>query len=225
MAALSPLQVAAAAYLGGFRGNEIEQAVQVAYAESSWDTNAQNPCCKGLWQINLKAHPEAVNGDWKDPVHNAYNAHNIYVAAGNSWCRTGHPPNCNPWAGYGTTAYNKAYGQAHAALAQLRAMMQGKDEKAVAAGILKGLTKDTSPGTPDAIAGALDAVQNNFIPGVMEIGQFFNALSKPATWLRVAEAILGIGLLGLGIAAITKGTPIGSAIRATPVSKVSKLVK
>jgi hypothetical protein len=225
MTTLTPLQVAAAAYLGGFRGDEIQQAVQVAFAESSWDTNAQNPCCKGLWQINLKAHPEAVNGDWKDPVHNAYNAHNIFVAAGSNWCRTGRPPNCNPWAGYGTSAYNKAYGQAHMALAQLRQQMQGKDEKAVAKGILGNLTKDTSPGTPDAVAGTLDAVQNNFIPGVLEIGKFFSALTQGSTWIRIAEGALGVMLLGLGIAAITKGTPIGSAIRSTPIGKVAKVLK
>lgn len=70
------------------------------------------------------------------------------------------------------------------------------------------------------------------IPGVgtlTDINGFVSALTQRNTWLRIGEGILGLLLIGIGVAALTKGTPIGAAIRtgvqATPAGKVTKVLK
>jgi hypothetical protein len=230
MPTLTPLQVAASAYAGGFRGNEIQEAVQVAYAESSWNTDAgpNSTCnCRGLWQINLDAHknmPSLIpNFNVTDPVDNALAAKKIYNKAG-GWCAKGKPPNCNPWAGYGTARYKQAYGQAHMALAQLRQRFQGHKESDVVKEILAGVTSKTglSAGlqVPEEITGAVGAV-TNFIPGVKEIGSFFSALVDADTWIRVAEVALGVLLIAVGLATLA---PTSALVRKTPVGRIAKAI-
>jgi hypothetical protein len=224
MAVLTPLQVAAAAYAGGFRGEEIREAVAVSFAESSWNTDAANFCCNGLWQINLKAHQKSIqatvpNWNWRDPVHNALAAHMIWRGAGGTFKKD--------WSGYGNANYNKAMPQARMALAQLRAELSKNkgDEQGVIRNLLSGVTGQVGSTPGPGVADSIGNVATNLVPGVKEIGQFFNALTQGSTWLRIAEGALGVLLVGLGIAAITKGTPIGSAIRSTPVGKIAKVVK
>jgi hypothetical protein len=45
---------------------------------------------------------------------------------------------------------------------------------------------------------------SNAVPGLSQIGTFFSDLGQASTWIRVGEVILGIILLGVGIAHITK---------------------
>lgn len=224
MPTLTALQVAAAAYAGGFRGESIKEAVATSFAESSWNTDAANACCNGLMQINLKVHQRKIQGivpnwNWRDPVHNMQAAHMIWRGAGGSFKKD--------WSAYGNTRYRQALPQATVALAQLRAELAKNlgDEQGVMRKLLSGVTGQVGstpgPGVADSVTGAV----TNLVPGVKEIGQFFNALTQGATWLRIGEAALGIMLVGLGVAAMTKGTPIGSAIRSTPVAKVGKLLK
>jgi hypothetical protein len=225
MPTLSPLQVAAAAYAGGFRGDEIEKAIQVAYAESSWNTDAANSCCNGLWQINLKVHNMASlipNFDWRDPVDNALAAKKIYNGAG-GWCTKGKPPNsCNPWQGYGNARYKQAYGQAHMALAQLRQRFQGHKESDVVKEILAGVTSKTGLSAGVQVPEEITNAATNIIPGVKEIGSFFSALVDPHTWIRVAEVGLGVLLIAVGLA---KLVPTSSLVKATPIGKIAKVIK
>lgn len=54
------------------------------------------------------------------------------------------------------------------------------------------------------------------IPGVGALTNpldWLKVLTDKNTWLRVGEALVGLLLIGIGVAAVTKGTPIGSAIR------------
>lgn len=66
------------------------------------------------------------------------------------------------------------------------------------------------------------------IPGVSDVTGFLSALAQRNTWLRVGEGVLGLLLIGIGVAAITRNTPLGSAIRAgvkaTPAGKVTKIL-
>lgn len=67
-------------------------------------------------------------------------------------------------------------------------------------------------------------------PGVLtDVSGFLSALTQRNTWLRVGEGILGLLLIGIGVAAVTRGTPIGSAIRAgvnkTAAGKITKVLK
>lgn len=77
-----------------------------------------------------------------------------------------------------------------------------------------------SPGdAPGNIPGVPDSLK------LTDLAGFVTALTQKNTWLRVGEAVLGLILVAIGVAAVTKGTPIGSAIRATPVGRVAKLAK
>ena len=80
------------------------------------------------------------------------------------------------------------------------------------------------PASVGSIGESLDAT----LPS-LDITGFLSTLTNRNTWLRVGEAVLGLLLVGIGVAAITKGTAIGSAIRtgvkATPVGKVAKVLK
>lgn len=43
----------------------------------------------------------------------------------------------------------------------------------------------------------------NPLSGLQAIGKFFAALGQASTWIRVAEGLLGIGLIAVGLAKIT----------------------
>lgn len=68
-------------------GPQVKNAVDVAYLESGFRTNAHNPNgedSRGLWQINVAegAHPELAEWNLMDPQVNAYFAADIWRAAG-----------------------------------------------------------------------------------------------------------------------------------------------
>lgn len=79
-----------------------------------------------------------------------------------------------------------------------------------------GLSPGTIPGMPGT--GTLT-----------DLSGFLSALTQRNTWLRIGEGLLGLMLIGIGVAALTKGTPIGSAIRkgvnVTPAGRVAKVLK
>src|SRR5216684_2897645 len=94
--------IATYARQAGFSGNDLATAVAIALAESSGnptvvgDLNLTPGGSVGLWQINLKAHPDLAAGDLTDPQTNANAAYAVYQAAGNSF---------HPWTTYKTGAY------------------------------------------------------------------------------------------------------------------------
>jgi hypothetical protein len=47
------------------------------------------------------------------------------------------------------------------------------------------------------------------IPGLSQIGDFFSRLTQASTWLRVLEAILGAGLILVGLAHLAGNTQVG----------------
>jgi lysozyme-like protein len=86
----------------GFRGDDLNIAVAVALAESSGDPGAVGDEALtiggsiGLWQINLRWHPEYAAASLVDPQTNANAAFAIYVEAGHSFI---------PWSTYKSGAY------------------------------------------------------------------------------------------------------------------------
>lgn len=84
----------------GFTGADLSTAVAVALAESSGQTDVLGDpmlgVSVGLWQINLKAHPEYSRGELTDPQTNADAAYAIYAAAGRSF---------KPWSTFKNAAY------------------------------------------------------------------------------------------------------------------------
>jgi len=72
-------------------------------------------------------------------------------------------------------------------------------------------TAGNSPGS--AIGGAADAAAN--ATGLSAVGDFFGRLGQANTWIRVAEVILGVVLLAVGIARITHAVPAATRIART----------
>jgi hypothetical protein len=50
------------------------------------------------------------------------------------------------------------------------------------------------------------------IPGLQQIGTFFGALAEGNTWIRVAEGLLGIILIAVGLARLTHAVPAATKI-------------
>lgn len=99
MARLSGEQVARAAQRAGFHNTPREDiltiAVAIAAAESGWNPAAHYVTARedsrGLWQINVKAHPWGLSTDLFDPQINAAAAFRVYSEAGNKF---------TPWSAY-----------------------------------------------------------------------------------------------------------------------------
>lgn len=193
MAKLSPLQVAAAAYAGGFTTDaQLTEAVQVAYSESLWDTAAANACCNGLWQINKGAHSALFNsGNWQNPIDNAKMAHSIYAASG-GWCTSGTPgtETCNPWQSFGNAKYLSVHAQAVMAVAQLHTeMAAGKTPEQI---VGQPSTGNATPNSPTPVT----PIGSSTFDGIVS---FFKNLVNPAFWKRTGLGLLGVVVILVGI--------------------------
>jgi hypothetical protein len=211
-------EVIALAYTAGWRGNDVVTATAVARAESGYRTDAEGPklCGKGgargLWQINICVH-NCPN--YNDANANAACAHKIFQSQG--W---------KAWEAYTNGRYKAFLSSATKAYANIQSDAK-KEGKTLDQKMSEISGKAGVPG--DIVADAAGAA-STIIPGVKEIGEFFNALTQGNTWIRVGEGALGLLLLVVGVAAITRGTPIGSAIRtgakAMPAGKaIGKVIK
>ena len=86
----------------GFSGWDLETAVAIAFAESSGNPDSVGDLTLGvsigLWQVNLKYHPEYTHQELLDPQTNANAAYAIYQAAGDQF---------TPWSTWKNQAYLK----------------------------------------------------------------------------------------------------------------------
>lgn len=100
----SYLDLVSLAQSAGFAGADAYIAAAIALAESSGDPNAVGDLeltpggSIGLWQINLKAHPEYNAQELTNPQTNAAAAFAIYQQRGNSFL---------PWSTFKSGAYSK----------------------------------------------------------------------------------------------------------------------
>lgn len=102
--ALSQNQLAGLAQQVGLVGQAVQIASAVAMAESGGNPNAVNPghpgdpeYSVGLWQINIRAHPQYTEAQMKDPVQNAKAMYAI-SSGGSNW---------NPWGTYTNGLYKQ----------------------------------------------------------------------------------------------------------------------
>lgn len=72
-------------------------------------------------------------------------------------------------------------------------------------------TAGNSPGS--AAGGTVNAAAN--ATGLTAIGDFFSRLGQANTWIRVAEVLLGLVLLAVGVARATNAVPIATKIAKT----------
>ncbi|WP_460444659.1 D-alanyl-D-alanine carboxypeptidase family protein [Angustibacter aerolatus] len=101
----------AAAARAGFTGGDLDIAVAVAGAESSWrsdaiNRNANGSTDYGMWQINTVHAGLLAAGNWRTPDDNARMAFAVWSQAGRSW---------TPWTTFKTGAYRQHLYAAHTA--------------------------------------------------------------------------------------------------------------
>jgi Lysozyme like domain len=200
--ALTPLQVAAAASIGGFSGDNIVQAVQLAYALSDWNPSKANNDHYGLWQIKKSAHPDLFSQyHWDNPADNARMANVLFQKAGGIL----HPEGgWSAWNGaYNRAKYDHAKLQAVHANQQLRQLIsQGKSAESIL-----GKSRSDGSKTPEASIGGKvvnAAISANPLAGLFQAN----------IWLRVAEVTLGLVLVAVGIAKLTNAVPAATKVAA-----------
>jgi soluble lytic murein transglycosylase-like protein len=96
---MNAAQIKQYAQNAGFTEPDLDTAVAIALAESSGNPNAVGDLTKGvsvgLWQINLKAHPQYTQAQLTDPQTNANAAYAVYSAASGF----------SPWTTFNSGAY------------------------------------------------------------------------------------------------------------------------
>jgi hypothetical protein len=103
MGNLNAAQIAQVAANAGFQNQDLVTAVAIALAESGGDPKVVGDQSItpggsiGLWQINLRWHPEFANMDLTDPQTNANAAFSVYQDAGDSFV---------PWSTFKSGAYS-----------------------------------------------------------------------------------------------------------------------
>lgn len=98
---LSGMEVAGYLHAAGFSGADLQTAVAIAMAESSWNPKAYNPAAGGnygLMQINSVHNP--TQAEKTEPFANSKKAFKVYRQAGNSF---------KPWEVYTTSDPKKSY--------------------------------------------------------------------------------------------------------------------
>jgi hypothetical protein len=110
MTILSQSTIAGYAQAAGLKGNAITIASSIAMAESKGDTSIINPGTAaipeysvGLWQINLRAHPQYTVTNMKNPTQNAAAMYSI-SGGGTKW---------TDWSTYTNGAYLQYMGNAN----------------------------------------------------------------------------------------------------------------
>jgi hypothetical protein len=77
--------------------------------------------------------------------------------------------------------------------------------------------------SPNPLTDAKQAAEHSkTFSGLAAIGDFFSRLTKANTWIRVAEVVLGAGLIIVGLAHLASGTAVGKA--ATKAGKAVALL-
>lgn len=64
---------------------------------------------------------------------------------------------------------------------------------------------------PALVGGAVDAVSG----ATTDVGDFLSRLTSPQTWIRVAEVVLGLLLIAVGIAKLTNAIPAATKVAKT----------
>ena len=85
---LSRLEVKNYLYNAGFKGFNLEAAINICFCESGFNTNAHNTTgedSRGLMQINVNAHPYYSGLDLFNPQINCNCAFEIFTRAGNKF--------------------------------------------------------------------------------------------------------------------------------------------
>jgi hypothetical protein len=126
------------------------------------------------------------------PTHWYYNTESGVVQQGNNFDALGN----NLFGGLGWHELNIPGGdtEAQAAAAAIKEFPKGK------------------PPTSSVVKGIQNQAPAPVLTGLAAIGDFFQRLTQGNTWLRIGEGLLGIILIAVGLAHMTRAVPIATAI-------------
>ncbi len=227
MPTLTAPQIAQQAAAAGFSGFALIEAVAIALAESSGNSDAVNPGTvqipensQGLWQINLNAHPQYSSPSILDPLTNAEAA--FAVSSGGT--------NFNPWSTFTNGAYKQYINQATLAVASSAV-------NSVVGGVSTGVAQTTintvgvAPPLPslpnvgaavasvtDPVVGAINNLSNtigtgvnNATSGIEQLHNLVTWFGQSNLWSRIILVVVGffvllLGLALFGISLLPKGT-------------------
>lgn len=213
---LSGEQLAAVWTAAGGNPRQAQMAATVALLESGGRPNARaltsREDSRGLWQINVRAHPEWASRDLFDPATNAQAAVRI-SRNGTNW---------GPW----TTA---TVARAQIASGQAPAVTRPGGEGIGIPGA--GIAGDVAGGIGGAAGDVLGGVTGLFKP-LWQWGEaivaFVTFVVNPLNWLRLAEVVLGFTLMLTGVASLivlfAKPERVaGAAAMAHPVGRAAAM--
>lgn len=176
MTILTPLSVANYARGAGWGTTDATVAVAVALAESGGNTNAhatKGEDSRGLWQINVAAHPQLGSSNLYDPAVNAQAAFGIWKTSG--W---------GPWSAHNNGSY-------------LLFMPVAAASVAAAIPVIGGAGPQLLNNAGQGAYGAGITAAGSVINSAQVAGSFLSDLENPAIWSRVLKVTVG-GLLIIG---------------------------
>lgn len=177
----------------GLAGSTLVTAVAIAGAESQYKDGAHCLDCvpgvkedsRGLWQINVDAHPQFASADLYNASVNAA-AMMVVSNEGTHW---------TPWSTYTNGAYLAYWPVAAAAVAAL-----------------EGGGPIAAPSVQGGLgSGVADQVSNAVSDPLAAVAGFLGDLTNPHTWYRVVLVLGGVGLVGMGVVMLDKSAVGGTA--------------
>ncbi len=171
--ALTDAQLAGHAAKAGWRGQDLVVAVAVAMAESGGNPNAHATVgedSRGLWQMNVRAHPDLASANLYDPQTNADAAYALWKRSG--W---------GPWSAHNNGAYLLFLPAAAAAAASSDVLAIVKDPVGSAKAIASEAPLPAGLETGRVLAGFLGDLQN------------------PEIWQRILKVALGAAIMTAGM--------------------------
>lgn len=220
---LSAAEILEVVKRAGWPENKQDLATAVALAESVGGApfvyNTYKAGHFGLFQISRSAHGAFFAGDseqWADPVANAKEALRIYKAQG--W---------GAWQAYTNGNWKDYRNEVARVMLDAGSVWRG-------GGLLGDLLKDpagTVAGAAGAVAETVEGVADSVVPDVLS--DAWEALTKPAFWMRLAYGLTGMVLVAGGLFLIVRSTPaaqaaagaVKSAASATPVGRAASVTK
>lgn len=198
----SPAEIALVAARAGWRGLDLTVAVAVALAESRGNSNAHavnsREDSRGLWQMNIKAHPEMASLNLYDPETNAKAAYGLWKSQG--W---------GPWSAHNNNAY---------------LLFMPVAQVAVQAALVKGVIENPGAAADALTGGAVSAAGDVAGAAREAAGALIKAgawLGDRGNWVRIAQVTAGGVLMVSAVLVFVRPSPASLL----PVGKIAGVAK
>ncbi len=156
----------------------------IALAESGGNSDAENYCCVGLWQVNVLAHKQYSRAQMRDPLANLQAACAIYKSQG-----------LGAWESYTNGSYKKFIDPVNKSIKQA-----GGSEEIKGVGTFGiGVGPTIAPEASETLRGALSWTK--------ELAKLLSFITSSEGWARIGKVVLGSAFLVIAIDQLTKIGP------------------